>query len=112
MSRTLAEYEDLVQLLILGNHDMLDDGINQPHSLVLVIDGDGWNEPYSEDYSCFCENWEGIGWMQIDRECSDRPSLTDMAFKWRDHIYRDVYKTEDGCDDVFDNFEFDDWIAE
>lgn len=79
---------DLVALLVLPWVTTWDDEHGAiDHGLIVHEDGDGWNEPYSEDWSCSCEEWEGVEWVQRDPGCSGRPDAVTIAFAWREHVF-------------------------
>lgn len=94
-----SDLEDLVSLLVLGPLSMIDDGVEY-HDFVWSEDGDGWNEPYSDNFSCACGNWDGPFWCQTDPQCSGRPGMVEVALLWRQHILRDVWKTDEDEDQL------------
>jgi hypothetical protein len=93
--RSEEYYKELITNLVCGYAGMISDGVFD-HELVYEIDGDGWNEPQSETFSCHCGEWEGFDWIQTDPACSGRPDLITAAFLWLDHIRLDVYGVDDG----------------
>lgn len=52
-------------------------------------DGDGWNEPFSDDYSCLCGDWS-LTWVQSDPGQTDRPDPADALLAWFAH-YEQAY---------------------
>ncbi len=60
-------------------------------ALAVSADGDGWNEPFSEDYTCDCTYWEGMQWVQTDPKCLDRPSLDLILAYWLQHVTESEY---------------------
>lgn len=94
MNYSDEQYRDLIQLLILGDTGMISDG-DYNHGFIFETEGDGWNEPEIDTFSCCCEQWEGFQWIQADPERSGRPNLEDMAMKWREHIINDVWKIDE-----------------
>lgn len=78
---------DLVSLLILPCVTTWHaDDYPVEHALIFSEEGDGWNEPMSEDWSCSCEEWEGVEWVQRDPKCSGRPDHVGVALAWREHF--------------------------
>lgn len=92
-----ADYRELISMLVLGQAGMLNDQ-DYDHDFQWGTDGDGWNEPESDWANCFCGQWEHEGWVQIDPARTGRPDLVDMALAWREHILRDVWKTDEEDD--------------
>lgn len=79
---------DLVGLLVLPCVTTWhEDGYAVDHALEFREDGDGWNEPRSEDWGCTCEEWDGVGWVQTDPACSGRPDPVAVALAWRAHVF-------------------------
>ena len=69
---------------------------NEFHSLKYYWEGDGWNEPYSDRWTCACEDPEyprddvfEISWVQIDPECSGRPDFEVVVKQWLDHVVKE-----------------------
>lgn len=56
------------------------------HSLDVYEEGDGWNEPRYEEFSCGCDGWEGPSWVQVDPECTGRPSMLEVVSEWLQHV--------------------------
>jgi hypothetical protein len=76
---------DVIELLLVGQANCLDDGVREPHALEVTLDGDGWFEPLSEHHVCACGEWSRE-WVQTDPASSTRISSADVALDWRDHI--------------------------
>ena len=74
----------LLRLVIDGSVQGPDEA---DHALEGSSDGDGWNEPWSEDYGCLCGEWDGIGWVQTDPACSGRPDPLEVIRAWRLHVW-------------------------
>lgn len=79
---------DLVGLLVLPCVTTWhEDDCPVDHALEFNEDGDGWNEPRSEDWACSCEEWDGVEWVQTDPACSGRPDPVAVALAWRAHVF-------------------------
>lgn len=74
----------LMQLVLSGSVQGADE---LDHCLEASSEGDGWNEPESETYTCTCEEWEGIGWVQIDPARTGRPDPMEVVRQWRLHVW-------------------------
>jgi len=99
MDETIKELREALALVILGAQGLIEDD-HYNHELVWSEDGDGWNEPYSDDFGCFCEQWDGLGWVQTNPQCTGRIDLPDAALEWVKHIYKDVWKIEENDGDL------------
>ena len=102
MPDEIKELREALALVILGSQGLIEDDYYN-HSFIAYEDGDGWNEPRSDDFSCSCEQWEGPSWVQKDPQCSGRIDLPDAALEWVKHIYKDVWKTEENDGDLSQN---------
>jgi len=59
------------------------------HKLEYYWEGDGWNEPYSDSWTCDCDeafDHFDISWVQIDPRCSNRPTMLEVAREWVKHV--------------------------
>lgn len=83
LDRAQRQIDVLLMLLIQGCVTGSD---GEEHTLFGADDGDGWDEPLSEAYSCSCAAWE-VTWVQIDPACSDRPAPTDIVRQWMAHVW-------------------------
>lgn len=61
------------------------------HGFEVAMDGDGWNEPFSDHYTCICEGWS-IEWTQTDREHTDRTDPADALLAWHTHVEEETAK--------------------
>jgi len=62
---------------------------NEYHKLEVSADGDGWNEPFSADYFCDCDeafDRFNIGWVQTDRARSHEPTIIEVTREWVKHV--------------------------
>lgn len=56
------------------------------HTLNAHTDGDGWNEPHHEEFTCSCGGWH-TEWTQTDPNSSDRPDLfAETLPAWSQHV--------------------------
>lgn len=85
--------EEAIAFLLLGGNAMLSD-LDHDHDFYWESDGDGWNEPYSDSFSCHCNDW-GISWVQQDRDCSGRIDLHEAVLQWVAHIHDTLYKVNE-----------------
>lgn len=72
-----ANLQELVVALIYGQTGecWLDAG----------IDGDGWNEPLSEQWTCGCGEWQGPEWTQSDPQGTGQPDPITASLEWLNH---------------------------
>lgn len=85
MSEIHQEYQRLriaVAEMILRNQ------WGDEHFFDVSMDGDGWNEPFTDHYGCAC-GYEIGNWLQSDPECTGRPDPVDMLLKWHDHLRKE-----------------------
>lgn len=71
--------------------------VDDTHVLEHSFDGDGWSQPYSVRYSCWCGAWQ-LSWVQVDPEQSGRPDPADAVLSWHAHMER---ATLGAADQVF-----------
>lgn len=80
-----ADVNDLVRMLVASSLEPVLGGDEKDHELVYETDGDGWNEPEIDQYSCICDGW-AVEWTQRDPERSGRLDPVDAALAWREHV--------------------------
>jgi hypothetical protein len=93
MPSQIPSYKDAIEILVLGMEALIEHE-GESHWFKFWQEGDGWNEPFSDHSSCAC-GWDGVSWVQTDRQCSGRTQIADHVLLWAQHITEDVWRDED-----------------
>ena len=89
MQHSEEEYRWTIARLAGDYMEVTGDGVE--HVFLCTQDGDGWNEPFSDDYECGCGEWS-VSWVQHDPACTGRPDLVEVALEWNAHVDAEVNK--------------------
>jgi hypothetical protein len=87
---TIDQYKAALEALVYSQ-DLVAEGVEQDHQLLLEIDGDGYNEPMSESPRCSCgRRFEHYFWVQGWENTRDNlmKSRADLAVAWMLHERR------------------------